>query len=678
MTKRYTDQAFDILEGGRSSISTIKPSEWNELHRVLSKENSPFPGPFRYDRSPYLREIVDCLMPDHPAKTIAFMKGAQIGGSVGVIEAGIGWIISENPGNTLLLSGHQELSEEMMSKRIDQMIDSTGLRPLIRPNTLRKRNSRTGDTAKSKEFPGGSLVAGSASNHALLAQRSIQYAFIDDYDDVKASSKSDGSTTKLIEQRLAAYASKMKLFYISTPRVDNTSNIKPLFLKGDQRRWNVPCPCCGEYIPLFWAVDIDGTGGEEKGGITYKLDPRGRLIAGSVGYICQKCSGFFDDSRKYEMNLAGYWVPTAEPSKSGFYSYHMSSLYAPPGAYDWEHYVQEYLEAHPMGGAPKEALQQTFYNLCLGETFVKTGEAPKASELQKNIGKYEIGILPEKISIQHGNGMIVLVTAAFDLNGTEHDARMDYEVVAWAESGASYSIQQGSIGTFVPREGSMVNKPDRARWSYDRARGNSVWPEVDKILEKKYLTDTGRSMKILLSGVDCGHPSIYAYDYIDKTNHNAWGLKGDKESKFTRAGIDVPVFKPARERSNLYILEVNKIKDELNERIKLNWDPGMDDAQPAGFMNFPQPAQGQYLYASYFSHYEAEHRITETKDGDQIAARWVKKSSIGQNHFWDVHVYNMAVKEIITWYVCKQALKIKNYTWSDFVKVAHTLIGKKI
>jgi len=39
------------------------------------------------------------------------------------------------------------------------------------------------------------------------------------------------------------------------------------------------------------------------------------------------------------------------------------------------------------------------------------------------------------------------------MNGTEQDARMDYEVVAWSESGATYSIKHGSIGTFIPREG---------------------------------------------------------------------------------------------------------------------------------------------------------------------------------------------------------------------------------
>lgn len=667
---------FDIMDEGLQLVSTIKPSDWNEKFRIMSPETSPFPGPFRYDRSPYLVEIVNRLSPDDPANQVTFKKGAQIGGSVGVIEAGIGWIISENPGNILFLSGHQELSEEMMNLRIDQMIDSTGLRPKIRPNVIKKKNQRTGDTGKSKEFAGGGLVAGSASNHALLAQRSVRYAFIDDYDDVKGSSKSDGNTTALIKQRLAAYFSKMKIFWISTPRVASSSNIDPLYLEGDQRLYNVPCPNCGAYIPLKWVVSIEGTDDKEKGGITWKMDGRGRLIAGSVEYICQCCAKGFDDSKKYEMNLAGIWMPTAEASEPGHYSYHMPSLYAPPGAYDWEYYVRQYLKANPPGGSRKEDEHQTFMNLCLGETYEPAGEELKANDLQKNIRKYEIGLLPEKLSLNDGNGLIVLLTCACDLNGTVEDARLDWELVAWTETGSSYSVKHGSIGTFVPREGSKKIKEDRERWTYKHKVPNSVWPELSKILSSIYETDTGRKMRILQSGVDCGHYSEYAYPYIDNSNLNVVGLKGRDESKPTRLGLDLPYFRPARERANLFLVEVNTVKDVLADHIRLKWNPGYDEHQPPSFINFPVPSGGLYLFDNYFEHFEAEHRVVHTKDEKGVGFHWVKKSSNKQNHFWDVRVYNMALKEIITADTCK-ALGIKNFTWNDFVEFALKMIKPK-
>ena len=659
----YENQIADIIDSGKFLLSTIKPSEWNEQNRVMTSDVSPWPGKFSYDKSPYIREIVDCLSPNHPAKIIAVMKGAQIGFSTGFIEAGIGWIIAQNPGNILFLTGHSELSEEAMTQKIDQMIDSCGLRVLIKPNVLRKKNSRTGDTNKSKEFPGGSLVSGGAGNHKLLRQRSVRYGFIDDFDAAKSSSKESGSTTRMIEQRFAAYSDKMKLAYISTPELKQLSNIEPVYLLGDQRRYHIPCPCCGEFIALEWNVAMEGND-KDRAGITWQTDSNNKIIHGSVGYICQKCAGFFTDANKYELNLAGIWKPTAEPSTIGYYSYHLSSLYAPAGMYDWEHYVRQYLEANPPGEKQREHLQKTFVNLCLGQTFEATGESPKANELQKNIRNYEINLIPEKISIADGNGKIVLLTCACDLNGKLDDARLDYEVVAWSESKSTYSVTHGSIGTFIPNESNKKNKVEREHWSYEHHVTNSVWKELNNILGAIYMTDTGRKMKIFISGIDTGYCEKEAFEFIDKSNVYCVGLKGDKENKYIPFGVNIPNFIIGKSRPNLYLLQVNQLKDELADLIKLKWDEG-NDSQPSGFMNFPLPSDGKYLFKNFFEHFESEFRDVETKDGEGIAARWKKKTAIAQNHMWDVRLYNMALTDILMFNVFKE-MKIKSGTWLDY------------
>lgn len=675
-TQMNQSQAFEILEASRFLISNLLPSEWNELNRTMTSDVSPFPGPFSYKMTPYLREPVDCMSASHPSRIVAIMKGAQVGFSTGVIEAAIGWIISQNPGNILFLTGHSDLAEEAMNGKIDQMIDSCGIRNLIRPNVLRKKNMRTGDTNKSKEFPGGSLIAGGASNHKLLRQRSVKYGFIDDFDAAKTRTKESGATIEMIEARFTAYADKMKLFYISTPELKQSSNIEPAYLLGDQRRWNIPCPCCGSYIVLQWNVPMQGNT-NKIAGMTWELDNQNSLIPDSVGYICQSCGEWFDDSKKYELNLLGEWRPTAKPSKPGYYSYHLSSLYAPPGAYDWEHFVRQYLAANPVNGKQKEDKQQTFVNLCLGETYEPTGEAPKANDLQKYLRAYEVGLVPEKISIKDGNGKIVLLTCACDLNGVEEDARLDYEIVAWSETGSSYSITHGSIGTFVPRENTRKFKEDRERWTYEHHRPNSVWPEFDKVIDKIYATDTGRNMRILITGVDTGHYTTLAYTYIDRRNSRfVCALKGDKENKYRRFGMDTAKFKKARERSNMYLVDVNLIKDELSSTMKLKWDDGNDEVQPPGFMNYPQSSNGKYLFKNYFSHFESEHRIIESVAGEGIAAKWEKKSATSQNHFWDVRVYNMALKDIVVAMIC-QEVKIKNYSWNDYVDICLNRYGKK-
>jgi phage terminase large subunit GpA-like protein len=665
----FSGHLYDVLESARFLLSDVRPSEWTEQNRVMNTDETSVPGPFSFKYTPYLKEVVDCLSHNHPARIIAVMKGAQIGFSTGVIESGIGWIISQNPGNILFLSGHQELSEEAMNGKIDKMIDSCGLRPQIKPNVIRKRNQRTGDTSKSKEFPGGSLVAGSASNHKLLRQRSIRYGFIDDFDSAKKSSKESGNTRTLIQQRFAAYYDKMKLFYISTPEVKQTSNIEPVYQLGDQRRYFIPCPCCGEEIPLYWECEREGSEGTEKAGITWQLDENNKLIPESVGYICQKCGEFFDDSLKAELLLAGVWKPTAEPSEVGYYSYHIACLYAPPGMYDWTYYVRQYLEACPPGEKVKDDLFKTFTNLCLGETYEQRGSSPEANAVQKNIRGYEIGIVPENVSVKDGNGKIIMLSCAADLNGTEQDARLDYEITGWAESGSSYSIRHGNIGTFVPRESQIPveKRVDRERWTYEHNKPKSVWVEFEKVLQEVFNTDSGRRMKIVCAGVDCGHFTNHAYAFIDKTNSNVLGLRGDKENKYRAYGIDTAVFKHAKERAKLFMLDVNLIKDKLSDAIDLKWDHQSGEPQPPEFMNFPTPSGGMYLFNNYFSHYEAEHKVADIKDGETVGFRWVKKQSNSQNHLFDVKVYNYAMREIWAYLILKQ-LKKKG-TWADFVQI---------
>lgn len=666
----YTPQIHDILEGARIQLSNLAPSDWAEKHRVLTSEVTSRPGPFRYDYTPYWREPINRLQDEDESRIIAIMKGLQIGCSRGLVENGIGWIISESPGTILFLSGAQELAEEAMNQKVDQMIDSCGLRPLIRPNVLRTRNQRTGDTSKSKEFPGGSLTAGSASNHNLLRQRDIRYGFIDDFDGAKMSSASAGSTRGLIEGRFASYFHKMKLFYISTPELKQTSNIEPVYLLGDQRRYYIPCPCCNEHIPLFWSVDIPGT--KEKGGISWKLDNHGRVIEGSVGYICQHCAGFFDDSRKYQMNLNGEWRPTAEPSELGYFSYHISSLYAPPGHYDWEHYARKFTEANPPGGRI-EHLHKTFVNVTLGETYEHKGASPEANQVQSKMRDYKIGLIPEWLSEKDGSGKVIMLTCACDLNGIEKDARLDWEIVAWPESGSSYSIKHGSIGTFIFREGEKKEKIDRERWTYEHGQPRSVWPELEKVLSANYETDTGRKMKVAVTGVDCGHYTNHAYTFIDKTSvPYVFGVKGDKEEKYRKWKQDMPLYKPAKERAKLYLLDVNYIKDLIAEHIKLEWDSRSGTNQPPGYMNYPQSADGLYQYENFFKHYGAEHRTDDIKEGIIVGTKWVKESTNDQNHFWDVYVYNYALKELWKDLVLKES-PLKKGTWDDFVKY---ILGK--
>ena len=651
----YADQFKDIIRSSKVNLSDIKPSEWVEQNVIMPK---PFPGPYRYSKTPYCREIIDCFAQDHPAKWIAVKKGAQIGLSSGVLIPIQLWMIKNDPSNTYFLVGSPDLVEKATEK-LDIGIDNASLRQYIKPQVQRKRNNKTGDTNNKKEFIGGYIHIGSANNHKDIRDVSLKYGLFDDWESVKSSSKESGNTRKLLEQRFAAYSDVHKIAYVSTPELADGSNIDESFLLGDQRKYFIPCPCCGECIELKWSV----TNGDVTGGITWKLDDNGKVISETVGYICQMCGGFFDDKNKQELLNLGFWKPTSEPSKPGYYSYHISSLYAPIGMYSWEHYVNDYIEANPEGQPRNEDLWKTFVNVVLGETYTNPTTELKANLLQRNIRDYKIGVVPESLSVKDGNGKIVLITCACDLNGKLEDARLDYEIVAWSESGTSYSIDHGSIGTFIPNESGKKNKVVRESWTYEHNKVNSVWPKFDEILKKDYYTDTGRKMKILASGIDTGYCELQAFEFIDRNSLPfLLGLKGDKEDKYVNKYIEQSNFKLGQSRNNLYMVRVGRIKDRLSHIMKLKWDYGNDDVQPAEFMNFPIPENGKYLYKNYFSHFEAEVRKID-KDGNYL---WEKKSAMAQNHLFDCRIYNIVLKEIITSILGKE-LKLKNFGWKDFV-----------
>lgn len=665
----YQKVIDEIIDAAYYEISTIKPSAWVEQNVIMG---NPFPGPYKYSLTPYWREVIDRFSQDDPMNWIAIMKGAQIGFSSGVLIPILLWMIRNDPANAYFLVGSPDLVEKATEK-LDIGINNAGLRELIRPQVLRSKNQKTGDTNYKKEFTGGYIHIGSANNHNNIRDVSLKYGIFDDYEAFKSKSKEAGSTRKLLDQRFAAYAGRHKICYGSTPELKRGSNILEAYLIGDQRKYMIPCPCCGTAIDLQWSVAGDAF----TGGITWKVDNHNRLIASTVGYICQACGGFFDDKNKQKLLNEGFWNPTAEPIREGFYSYHISSLYAPHGMFDWKHYVQDWIDAHPVGAPRIEYLYKTFVNVCLGECYEDQMEAPMAKSIQSNIRSYPIGQVPEQQSIKDGNGKIAILTLSCDLNGKEDDARLDWEVCAWAQNGTSYSIDQGSIGTFVPRENTIKNKTDREPWTYRSNGERSVWRELENLMNKTWTFDNGREMGIAITGVDCSFTyNGLAYEGVDSLPKGriVVKLKGKDVNIFSKIGKDTPTFHPAKERPGMYLTEVNYLKDLLAARMKLTWDELNDVSQPAGFMNFPQISDGKYSYKNYFEHFEAEHRIEKMDtEGNYIGMRWEKKTSVSQNHFFDVHIYNMVLKDILVSIICKAGKITPVMDWTTF---AETIVPK--
>lgn len=65
------------------ALNHLKPprkltvSEWADEYRILSREASAEPGKYKTSRTPYLKEIMDCVT-NHKVESVVFMKSAQV------------------------------------------------------------------------------------------------------------------------------------------------------------------------------------------------------------------------------------------------------------------------------------------------------------------------------------------------------------------------------------------------------------------------------------------------------------------------------------------------------------------------------------------------------------------------------------------------------------------------
>jgi phage terminase large subunit GpA-like protein len=125
--------------GGLTPDPLLTVSEWADRYRVLSRRASSEPGRWRTARTPYLKEIMDCLSPSSAFQRVVFMKGSQVGGS----ECGNNWIayvIHQAPGPMMAVAPTVELAKRNSKQRLDPLIEeSEVLRERVKERRLSTR-----------------------------------------------------------------------------------------------------------------------------------------------------------------------------------------------------------------------------------------------------------------------------------------------------------------------------------------------------------------------------------------------------------------------------------------------------------------------------------------------------------------------------------------------------------
>jgi len=374
-------------------------SQWADQYRTLSQRASAEPGPWRTDRTPYLREIMDCLSPASAIERVVFMKAGQIGGT----ECGnnwIGYVIHQAPGPMMAIQPTVEMAKRNSRQRIDPLIEeSEVLRKLV--SDPRSRDS--GNTVLSKDFPGGVLVMTGANSAVGLRSMAARYLFLDEADAYPGDVEGEGDPVNLATARTRTFA-RRKIFLCSTPKITGISRIEAAFEESDQRRYWLPCPDCRAYQVLKFAQ---------------LRWPKGK--PDEAVYICEHCSHEIQNHQKHCMLAQGEWRPGA-PGDGKTAGFHLSSLYSPVGWFSWADAAKQFEQTHK-----NPALLQVFVNTVLGETWALQGEAPDWQRLYDRREDYRIGSVP-------AGGLFL--TAGIDIQKD----RIEVEVVAWGRGKESWSV----------------------------------------------------------------------------------------------------------------------------------------------------------------------------------------------------------------------------------------------
>ena len=213
-------------------------SAWADKHRILDQASSSEPGMWRTKRTPFLKEIMDCLSATSKEDVIIFQKGAQIGAT----EAGLNWllyVIHHAPSSFLYVLPTAETAKRVSKQRLAPAIE---LIPEVSSRVSVPRARDSGNTISQKDFKGGTLILSGSNSGVGLRSIPARNLFLDEVDAYPSDVDQEGSPITLAMRRTATFKRNRKIFITSTPTLKGLSIIEDYYSQSDQRRYFVPCP----------------------------------------------------------------------------------------------------------------------------------------------------------------------------------------------------------------------------------------------------------------------------------------------------------------------------------------------------------------------------------------------------------------------------------------------------
>lgn len=450
--EQQTQKTIRFMEGlarGFLPPEDLTVSEWAERYRRLSPESSAETGPWRNERTPYLREVMDSFS-NPRVRHIVFVAASQVGKTEAEMNM-LGFVIDEDPGSILFIHPVKDDARDFSKLRIAPMIRDT---PTLRRKVADPKQRDSANTILQKAYPGGLLtLCGSTEAHAL-ASKPIRYVFGDERDRWAASAGDEGDPWELVMRRQTTFYNA-KAVEVSTPTIKGHSAIDSAYAKGSMARWVSRCPHCGKYHEIRWA-DIRFDYEEQE------INRERTVKVKEVWYLCPECGAV---SNERSMKTApARWEHTNEEAKSrGELSFWLNAFVSP--WMPWAEIVRKFLEAR--GNSRR---MQVVYNTMFGETWENRGDTMDEEGMLSRREEYDAEV-PDGV---------LFLTCGIDTQ----DDRLEYEVVGHGHFGETWGIAAGII----------MGKPDSEK----------TWESLDGVLDRVWRFRDGVGIRIAVSFMDEG------------------------------------------------------------------------------------------------------------------------------------------------------------------------------
>lgn len=304
-TTGYLKEALRYLQPPED----LSVSEWAEKYRVLDTKTSAMPGPWRNDKTPYLKDVMDEFL-NYETEEIIFCKCTQVGGTE-AMQNMLGYIIQQDPSPTMVVYPTDKLAESISENRIQPMI--TASKP------LKKLYYKNESSKLELQFEGMYLTLAGSNSPSSLASKAIKYLLLDEVDKYPGASRKEADPISLARERTKTFRNR-KIYITSTPTLKSGHIWKAMESADIEKHYFVPCPHCGEYIELkfkqiHWPDDE-----------TLSYADRADMAV----YVCQECGCAITDQHKDQMLRYGEWRTVRSDTKSSKrVAFWINTLYSP-------------------------------------------------------------------------------------------------------------------------------------------------------------------------------------------------------------------------------------------------------------------------------------------------------------------------------------------------------------